>query len=103
MYKIIYLPIARQDITEIVLYISGQLKAPQAAVQLLDAIDHSISLLAEFPYSHKLFHPIRPLDEEYRMLPVKNYVVFFVVREQPKIIEIQRILYSRMDISNLIK
>jgi len=103
MYEIIYLPIARQDITEIVLYISGQLKAPQAAVQLLDAFDHSISLLAEFPYAHRLFHPIRPLEEEYRMLPVKNYAVFYVVREQPKIIEIQRIFYSRMDISNLIK
>lgn len=103
MYEIIYLPIAKQDITDIVLYISDNLKAPQAAMDLLDAFDHSISLLVKFPYAHKLFHPLRPLEEEYRMLPVKDYAVFYVIREPQRVIEIHRIAYARMDLSNLIK
>ena len=98
MYDIRYLPIAKQDITEIVLYISDQLKAPQAAVDLLEAFDHSISLLQEFPYAHKIYRLVKPLEEEYRLLPVKNYAIFYLVREQEKIIEIQSVLYARMDL-----
>lgn len=35
MYEINYLPIAKQDIMDIILYISNQLKAPKAAIELL--------------------------------------------------------------------
>ena len=42
MYEIVYLPIAKQD-KHIILYISDQLNAPKAAMDLLDAFDHSIS------------------------------------------------------------
>lgn len=103
MYEIVYLPIAKQDITDITLYISDQLNAPKAAMDLLDAFDHSISLLSEFPYAHKIYRPLRALEEEYRMLPVKNYAVFYTVREQEKVVEIHRVIYARMDLTKLIE
>jgi len=103
MYEIIYLPIAKQDITDIILYISDQLNAPKAAMDLLDAFDYSISLLSEFPYAHKIYRPLRALEVEYRMLPVKNYAVFYTVREQEKVVEIHRVIYARMDLTKLIK
>lgn len=103
MYEIVYLPIARQDIAEILLYISEQLKAPKAAMDLLYAFDHSISLLREFPYAHRVYRPIKPMGEEYRLLPVKNYAVFFVVQEHEKRVEIQRVLYAKMDLTKTIK
>jgi plasmid stabilization system protein ParE len=103
MYKIIYLLVARQDIENIILYISDQLKAPKAAIDLLDEFDRSISLLKEFPYAHKLYRPIRALEEDYRILPVKNYAIFYVVREQGKIVEIHRIVYARMNLTKLLK
>jgi len=103
MYEIVYLPIAKQDITDIILYISDQLNTPKAAMDLLDAFDHSISMLSEFPYTHKIYRPLRALAEEYRMLPVKNYAVFYTVREQEKVVEIQRVIYARMDLTKLIK
>lgn len=103
MYEIVYLPVAKQDITDIILYISGHLNAPKAAMDLLDAFDHSVSLLSEFPYAHKIYRPLRALAEEHRMLPVKNYAVFYTVREQEKVVEIQRVIYARMDLTKLIK
>jgi plasmid stabilization system protein ParE len=103
MYEITYLPIAKQDITDIILYISERLKVPKAAMDLLDALDHSISLLREFPYAHKIYRPVRTLEEDYRMLPVKNYAVFYVVREQEKIVELHRVIYAKMDLTKLIK
>lgn len=103
MYEIVYLPIAKQDIIDIVLYISDQLNAPKAALDLLDAFDHSISLLSEFPYLHKIYRTLRALEEEYRMLPVKNYAVFYIVRESEEVVEIHRVINARMDLTKVIK
>lgn len=103
MYEITYLPIAKQDLIEIISYISEHLHANKAALDLLDAFDHTISLLQEFPYAHKVYRPVKPLEEEYRLLAVKNYAVFYIVREAGKQVEIQRVIYARMDLSRIIK
>lgn len=103
MYEIIFFPIAKQDITDIILYISDQLNAPKAAMDLLEALEHSISLLRDFPYAHKIYRPIKPLGEDYRMLIVKNYAVFYVVREEEKIVEVHRVIYAKMDLTKLFK
>ncbi|ADG81058.1 type II toxin-antitoxin system RelE/ParE family toxin [Thermincola potens] len=103
MYEIIFLPIAKQDITDIILYISDQLNAPKAAMDLLEALEYSISLLRDFPYAHKIYRPIKPLGEDYRMLIVKNYAVFYVVREEEKIVEVYRIIYAKMNFFGVVK
>lgn len=90
MYEIRYLPLARKDLNDIASYIADYLKAPKAAMDLLDAMDESISRLQQFPYSCKVYQPIKALDAEYRLLPVKNYAVFYVVKERT--VEIHRIV-----------
>ena len=101
MYVIRYLPLARKDLADITNYIANHLKAPKAAMDLLDSMDESISKLKQFPYSCKVYQPIKALTDEYRMLPIKNYAVFYVVKTQ--VVEIHRIVYSRMDLSEIIK
>lgn len=103
MYEIIYLPVAKQDILENMRYISDVLKSPKAANDLLDELDHSISLLEELPYAHKIYRPVKPLEDEYHMLQVKNYAVIYVVIEQQKRVEIRRIIYAKMDLNKIIK
>ncbi len=101
MYRLKYLPLARKDLINITNYIANNLKAPKAAMDLINALDNSISQLRKFPYSCKVYQTIEPLDAEYRMLPVKNYLVFYIVTEHE--VEIHRIIYTKMDIKNLIK
>lgn len=101
MYKLKYLPLAQKDLRDIISYIVDNLKAPKAARDLLDDLEKSIMLLQQFPYSCKLYQPVEPLEAEYRMLPVKNYLVFYIVMEHE--VEIQRIIYAKMNIENLIK
>ena len=101
MHKLKYLPLAQKDLVDIIDYIADNLKAPKAAMDLIDALDSSIRLLQQFPYSYKVYQPIQPLETEYRILPVKNYLVFYVVTED--LVEIHRIIYSKMDIKNHIK
>ncbi|WP_425426431.1 type II toxin-antitoxin system RelE/ParE family toxin [Thermicanus aegyptius] len=62
-----------------------------------------MSLLRDFPYAHKIYRSIKPLGEDDRMLPVKNCTVFYVVREEEKIVEIHRVIYAKMDWTKSIK
>jgi len=92
-YEVVYLPAAKKDLNEIISYI--QTDAPEAALNFLDKIDENISQLKHFPYKGK-----KPEDEslqskEYQMLVIGNYLVFYVVFENKKIVEIRRILHGK--------
>jgi toxin ParE1/3/4 len=101
MYEIRYLPLARKDLIDIVTYITDHLKASNAAMDLLDALDESISRLKQFPYSCKVYQPTKLLEDEYRILTVNNYAVFYVVKEQ--VVEIHRVVYAKMDLKKVVK
>jgi addiction module RelE/StbE family toxin len=101
MPEIKYLPSFQQELNAIVDYIAFTLEAPQAASNLLDELENSINDLKIFPLAHRLYRPIKPILTEYRVLTVKNYLVFYVVLEET--IEIHRIIYKKRNLSQLIK
>ena len=102
MYKLSYLTVANRDIANTVHYIAETLFSPKAALDLLDALDKSISRLKQFPYSCRVYQPVKPLENEYRILIVKNYAVFYTVNEQEKLVEIYRVIYARRDFDKLL-
>jgi len=101
MLDIVYLPSFQRDINAIIDYITYTLEAPRAASNLLDELEKSINDLKIFPLAHRLYRPIKPILTEYRVLTVKNYLVFYIVLE--KTIEIHRIIYKKRNLSQLIK
>lgn len=92
-YQIKYLPIAEKDLKEIISYI--QTDNPNAALNLLDDIDKSISQLKDFPYKGKSPEDNYLQSKGYRMLVIKNYIVFYVVNENINEVEIRRILHGK--------
>lgn len=101
MYRLKYLPLALNDLRDITDYITNTLKAPKAALDLLDTFDESISRLEQYPYSCKVYQPIKDTETEYRFLPVKNYFVFYVVNEGT--VEVHRVIYAKMDLTKIIR
>ena len=101
MPEIKYLPSFNQDLDAIVEYITYMLEAPRAASNLLDELEKSINNLKFFPLAHRLYRPIKPISTEYRVLTVKNYLIFYVVLEDT--IEIHRIIYKKRNLSQLIE
>jgi plasmid stabilization system protein ParE len=99
-YKILYRPLAVHDLNDVYLYIADTLKAPKAAGDLLDAIEASVNRMAAHPFSCRVFQHDPPLPEEFRLLPVKNYAVFYVVQEET--IEIRRIVSAYRDLAKLL-
>jgi len=101
MLDIVYLPSFQQDLDAIIDYITYTLEAPRAASNLLDELENSINDLRMFPLAHRVYRPIKPITAEYRVLTIKNYLVFYVALE--KTIEIHRIIYKKRNLSQLIK
>ena len=95
MHKIEFLPIALEDLRQIVRYISVELKNPVAAEKIADEIIEKINRLEEFPYIAHVYIPQQPLEKEYRKLLVKNYSVFYTVEEETKTVTISRVLYNK--------
>ena len=58
-------------------------------------------LLMSFPYSFTLFESNILLRHEYRTINALNYKVFYYIDEIAKIVYLQRILYSGMDLKNI--
>ncbi|WP_080873649.1 type II toxin-antitoxin system RelE/ParE family toxin [Oceanobacillus timonensis] len=99
-YKVIYLPLAVSDLRNIVDYIQNTLKAPEAAIELVNHLDNSIARLEQFPYSCRVYQPAKELEDEYRLLQVKNYIVFYTVKNDK--VMIHRVVYSKMDLTKVL-
>lgn len=103
MYKIEYLPIALKDMAEIVKYISHTLKNPEAASNLAESFIEKAESLLKFPYKNPVCQLIRPLKYEYRKILVENYIMFYKVDEEKKLVTVARVIYAKRDFSNLLK
>lgn len=102
MYKLEYLPVARQDMLDIVTYITDELKNPAAALKLAIAFIDAIEMLPAFPYAHAVYLPLKPLKKEYRRIVVKKYNVFYWVEEAKKKVVIARIIYGKRECKKIL-
>jgi len=97
MYQLTFLPIARQDMTDIVRYISHELSNLTAANALADEMIEAAEGLCDFPYINAIHQTMKPLKHEYRKLLVKNYIMFYWIDEMEKMITIVRVMYAHRD------
>lgn len=95
MHKIVYLPLAESDLLQAMDYIATTLDAPKAARDLLKEFDETVQQIAEYPYACELYRTDRPMRDEIRKVPVKNYVLYYAVFQDR--VEIRRFLHGRRD------
>jgi len=100
-YKIQFLPLAIQDITEITDYIADDLSAPQAAYELLAKIDKAVEPLEQFPYAFPAYKDAAFKKLGYRIRPVANYLIFYVVVADT--VEIRRVIYAMRNLPELLE
>lgn len=103
MYKIIYLPIAKSDLEEIIHYITYELKNSVAAINLIKEFEKEEKNILTFPYGVSEYQAIKTLEHKYRKVRIKNYFMFYFIDEESKIITISRVLYQKRNIDKLIK
>ena len=62
MYNLEFLPSAREDMVEIVRYISKELHNPAAAERLARLLVEAAERAAQFPYANPAYFPVRPVS-----------------------------------------
>ena len=93
---------AENDLRDIAKHIATQFNAPITAKNMIHSIKAAIANLETTALAHPLVRDDRLAAIGYRFLSVKNYIVFYVVNEKEKQVDVDRILYSRRDWRNLL-
>ena len=91
-YRIIYLPETLVDREDIANYLSQYYRG--TAKKFFARLHEKIARLKDFPYSC----PVYEDDPDYRKLAVGDYIVFYMVSENDKTVEIHRIFHQSQDI-----
>jgi len=102
MYKIIIEDPAISDLHDIHNYIAQTLKAPDTAKRIYFSIKGKIKTLNQFPLRYQLVNDKMLAVQGIRILPAENYLVFYVVDEAAKNVNILRILYNRREWQQLV-
>jgi len=98
-YKITILPIAREDIAEIFLYIAAD--SSKSALAMIDKITDKIDSLAELPFIGKIVPDNELAKQEYRMLIIDSYIAFYKVIDDEVVV--YRVLHGMRDYPDLLK
>lgn len=99
-YEIRYLPTFISQFNNILYYITYELKNKIAADNFYSEVVKRIEIRSEAPESYEVFKTIRNEEIKYYKINVKNYTIFYVVKNN--VMEIRRIYYSQRNFENLI-
>jgi len=84
MYHVDITEPAEHDMLEAAKYIAEKFQNLQAANRLLDEADDAIFSLEEMPYRYPLVNDDYLASLGMRFILVRNYIVFYIVREERK-------------------
>ena len=84
-------------------YINENLKNPNAANNLIMEIINKLNIISENPKSRPLVRDEYLANLGYRLITVKNYMIFYIIGEDNKHLKIVRFLYCKRDWMNILK
>jgi len=98
-YKVHYLPIADTDIANIINYIASALGNVTAANAFLDALDRIHEMIADNPFTFRVYNRLNRDDEEVRIAQVKNYYLFYSISKS--LVTVKRVIYQKRNIGTV--
>lgn len=99
-YRLRYLPLFYDDLEQKVTYILEKLENPQAANDLIHAVEQAILERLPVAESFEPYHSLGERKYPYYRIYIKNYVIYYVVIDDEgddKIMEVRRFLYNKQD------
>ena len=98
-YKIQFSKDARKDLIDIYSYIKYNLQEPVIAKKMIAKIREEINKLKDNPTIYSIIKDEFIKKGEIRKIKVNNYIVFYRVKENNKIV---RIMYGRRNWTNIL-
>ena len=94
---------ADSDLRGIFEYIAFELQSPENASGQLDRLEEQILSLNTLPERYRKYEKEPWKSRGLRVLPVDNYVVFYISDSDKKVVTILRVMYAGRDIDNQLK
>ena len=90
-YSVLIYPKAENDLSEIKTYFEEVLKT--TSISLFEKFFKEIDNLEDNPYAYPLLKDPHLNHLGYRIIPIDNFIVFFIIKD--KEVQIHRFLYGR--------
>lgn len=94
---------ADNDLRGIFEYIAFELQSPENASGHLDRLEEQILSLDIMPERYRKYENEPWKSRGLRVLPVDNYVIFYIPDSNKKVVTILRVMYAGRDIENQLK
>ena len=91
---------ADSDLREIFEYIAFELQSPENAGGQLDRLEKQILSLNTMPERYQKYEKEPWKSRGLRVLPVNNYVVYYIPDNDKEVVTILRVMYAGRDIDN---
>ena len=98
IFHVAYSAEGRQDLRDIYEYIVYELLVSETAAGQTERIMKAIRSLEQMPMRHRLYEEEPWHSQGLRVLPVDNYLVFYLPDENSATVNIIRIMYGGRDI-----
>lgn len=103
IYQIEVTEPAERDLQDTLSYIANDLKNKSAALKLFEKVEETILSLAQMPHRYQIVSNEVLSEQGLRLIPINNYLLFYVVREQIQKVVILRYLNARRDWLTMLK
>lgn len=93
---------AERDLRQIFEYIYNELQSPINANNQLDRLEDRITRLDQMPFRYRLYEREPWKSRGLRVMPVDNYLVFYIPDEQTQIVNVVRVMYGGRNVTEIL-
>ena len=90
---------AENDLRGIFEYIAFDLQSVQNAAGQLDRLEQGIASLGQMPERFRVYENEPWRSRNLRIMPVDNYLVFYIPNHEEQIVHIMRVMYGGRDVN----
>lgn len=99
-YEVRLTPEAKADLRGIFEYIAYELQSEQNAVGQLDRLERGIKSLDQMPERFRIYEKEPWNSRNLRIMPIDNYIVFYIPDHEENIVTVIRVIYGGRDIDS---
>ncbi len=103
MDNLIISKLYKEDTLSTYNYIKNVLNAPMAAKNLINEVKEKLSYISKNPTHRPLVYDKYLASLGYRLISVKNYLIFYIINDDNIHIKIVRFLYCKRDWISILK
>jgi len=102
VYSLNYTQLAREDMLDILLFISEEHDAPRSAERILDKIESDLGRLREHPYSAPIARDAYLSSQGFRVLVSGKYLALYKVNDDERDVTVYRVVHGKRNLKWLL-